>query len=165
MTLPISPSLSPPQANPPVYYLQARAALTLLSKGGAAADLVRQQLAVLHPQELGDLDEGTVERCYQTHAEALTKLCEGPTGAGVSRADALRLLLACQFNGFRSGLYCRLAMINHHCNPNCAKFTPDAGGPAALSEIVAVRDIEPGEEIVISCVAALSFTDPFLTQH
>eukprot|EP00038_Savillea_parva_P011564 m.198415 g.198415 ORF g.198415 m.198415 type:complete len:320 (-) comp20439_c0_seq1:77-1036(-) len=130
--------------------VQARSALAALAAGGPASETVRQQLAVLHPRQLSDLDSETVAKAYKTHEEALTKLCEGPHGSGLSRADALRLLLVCQFNGFHSGLYCRLAMINHMCQPNCVKFTPTDGSGNTESEIVAVQDIEPDEEITIS---------------
>ena len=43
-------------------------------------------------------------------------------------------------------MYFALAMVNHRCSPNCAKFAP-AGNTG--SEIVAITDIVAGEEVTI----------------
>jgi len=89
-------------------------------------DLVRKQLAALHPQTLSDLDPDVVERFREASKETVAMLLEGPHAGALdvtnalsvgadaasvtaddrgARADAaLRLLLVCQFNGFRSGL-------------------------------------------------------------
>ena len=46
--------------------------------------------------------------------------------AGMDTAELLRLTLVLQHNGFASGLYHRLSMINHSCAPNCLKISPPA---------------------------------------
>ncbi|KNC82544.1 hypothetical protein SARC_05171 [Sphaeroforma arctica JP610] len=75
---------------------------------------------------------------------------------GLNGTDALtRMLLALQFNGFASGLYLHLSIVNHSCNPNCVKTSglqlPEDNASAwGYSEIRAARDIRKGEELVIS---------------
>ena len=104
----------------PHQLLQAREALRALADAHGG-DLVRKRLAALHPQSLSDLDSDTVERFRESSAETVAKLLEGPhahalkaananaDGEGTAETDAdaaIRLLLVCQFNGFRSGLVC-----------------------------------------------------------
>jgi hypothetical protein len=66
--------------------------------------------------------------------------------------DDARLLvaLALQHNGFGSGLYLQLAMVNHACHaPNCIKTSP-TGATAWASELWTTRDVRAGEQLFIS---------------
>lgn len=69
-----------------------------------------------------------------------------------SEVDCARLLvaLALQHNGFGSGLYLQLAMVNHTCYaPNCIKTSP-TGATAWASELWTIRDVRAGEQLFIS---------------
>lgn len=69
-------------------------------------------------------------------------------GCSVTPPEVLRLALALQHNGFVSGLYTKLTLVNHACRPNCIKFSPTSGTGWA-SEIWATRAIAAGEEVTI----------------
>ena len=60
----------------------------------------------------------------------------------------IRALCALHFNGFVTGVYVNLAMINHSCVPNCVKWGARDGAP--YSEVRAARFIRAGEELTIS---------------
>lgn len=63
--------------------------------------------------------------------------------------EFIRTYLAFKHNGFRSGLYHALCMINHSCVANSIKFEPRKGSRGA-SEVWTTRDIQPNEEITIN---------------
>eukprot|EP01031_Cornospumella_fuschlensis_P026072 gene26072-31482_t len=67
----------------------------------------------------------------------------------ISTEEIYRLLLVLQHNAFDSGLYAYLSMFNHSCVPNCIKFSPTSKSRGA-SEIWTTRDVQAGEELVIS---------------
>jgi len=69
--------------------------------------------------------------------------------SGLDNHDVFfRLVCALHFNGFATGVYLHLAMINHSCAPNCVKWGARDG--IAHSEVRATRFIKAGEEITVS---------------
>lgn len=74
-------------------------------------------------------------------------------GALLNRTDVLRLFLSLRYNGLESGLYRHVAMLNHHCHPNCAKLMPE--GQQTYSEVRTTRVVEPGESLTISYVSRI----------
>jgi len=86
--------------------------------------------------------------------EARTFNIHNRDGSDLTANDILRILLALRYNGLESGLYCYVAMLNHHCRPNCVKFLPNAETesdlPANCSEVRTTRWIKVGESLTIS---------------
>jgi hypothetical protein len=112
---------------------------------------VLRDLRALHPRQLGEVDA--------EHLARLRKMYQGlyreVSAQAVARAtgledpdEFLRLVCAFHFNGFATGIYVHLAMINHSCAPNCVKWGARDG--IAHSEVRATRRIRKGEEITIS---------------
>jgi hypothetical protein len=102
----------------------------------------------LHPRSLENADEADRLRIADVWSiEAIEALCTS-VGGKVSRDDVLCLALALQHNGFNSGLYSRLALVNHSCRPNCIKFMPSSSTGWA-SEIWTTRLVLAGEELTI----------------
>lgn len=149
--------------------------LLLAPAGAPAAAALRLALTVLHPTSLecvGAADRAAVEAECRAECALLerevSEAAAGDEGAGESALESnahaylraaaaepdcmLRLMLTMRFNSFQSGLYFALAMVNHACRPNCAKFGPDAqrSRNADCSELVAIRDVLPDEELCIS---------------
>lgn len=52
-------------------------------------------------------------------------------GNNISEEEIVRIFLTLRHNGFSSGLYLSLCMINHSCLPNAIKFEPRAGSRGA----------------------------------
>ena len=102
--------------------------------------------AVLHPRDLNSIDSADIQRMKENWStEELLNLT---SSTGTSRDDVLRVALTLQHNGFASGLYHTLTMINHSCSPNCIKFAPQTSSNYA-SEIWTVRPVQKGEELTI----------------
>lgn len=105
-------------------------------------------LAQLHPVQLQHLSPEQRAEAEAQHAGLVPALMtEAMAPPGCTPEEALRLVLAVQFNAFDSGMYLALAMVNHGCRPNAAKFAPRAEGGG--SEIVAVEAISAGAELTI----------------
>ena len=102
--------------------------------------------SVLHPRDLDLVDPVDVQRVKENWSS--DELLNLTSSSGTPRDDVLRVALALQHNGFASGLYHTLTMINHSCSPNCIKFAPKASSRYA-SEIWTVRPIRMGEELTI----------------
>lgn len=96
----------------------------------------------LHPQHLKNTDPEELST-----ASAL--MDEVEVEGGVDKDEFLRVFLTLQHNGFESGLFGLLTMVNHSCDPNCIKFPPSSG-TAGYSEIWTTRNVEIGEELTIS---------------
>jgi hypothetical protein len=102
----------------------------------------------LHPRSMESADEADRLRIADVWSiEAIEALCTS-VGGKVSRDDVLCLALALQHNGFNSGLYSRLTLVNHSCRPNCIKFMPSSSTGWA-SEIWTTRPVLAGEELTI----------------
>lgn len=113
--------------------------------------------AHLHPRHVGDVpveEFRQVEEKYRELSPALKAEL-----SVVERDEVLRLYLVMQHNGFQSGLYWHLCMINHSCSPNCIKFEPRTGSRGA-SEVWTTTDVSAGEELLISYVAPLETSYP-----
>ena len=116
----------------------------------------------LHPKMLKDCDTEEIER-----AETLLgspTLNEIAHKVGVSQEEVLRVLLVLQHNGFGSGLYGVLTMLNHSCDPNCIKFPPSTGSSGA-SEVWTVRQIREGEELTICYCEPLEMTNESIREY
>lgn len=116
----------------------------------------------LHPKLLADCDEEEVE-----NAKALLDsncIEELSLKTGIEKEEILRVLLVLQHNGFGSGLYGVLTMLNHSCNPNCIKFPPSAGSSGA-SEIWTVKQVEKGEECTICYCEPLEMSKKSMEQY
>jgi hypothetical protein len=139
--------------------------ITLISRilNNREAHLVTQSL---HPQNLSDVTAEELAAALEGFSDepGLHQLLKD-----TQKEEIIRIYLALKHNGFGSGLYKDLCMVNHSCDPNCIKFEPRAGSRGA-SEIWTTRDIAAGEEITISyCSPIESLTIPMrsylLDQH
>jgi hypothetical protein len=97
----------------------------------------------LHPITLDNAYEDEI----QLATSQLTSFLEAIPDLN-QRNEILRIYLVLQHNGFQSGLYHILCMINHNCHPNCIKFEPRQGSRGA-SEVWSIRSIAKDEEITI----------------
>jgi SET domain len=122
--------------------------------------------STLHPQQLSSCVTEEIQRVQELISSDRQQ--EIATKSGLSKEEVVRVILVLQHNGFGSGLYGQLTMLNHSCNPNAIKFSPCAGSLGA-SEIWSVRSIAPGEEITISYCEPLEMTrqsvQEFLKSH
>jgi hypothetical protein len=78
--------------------------------------------------------------------------------------EIYRLLLVIKHNAFSSGLYHKLCMINHSCNPNCIKFEPRQGSRGA-SEVWTICPVKAGEEITISYTNPVELSSPSTQEY
>jgi hypothetical protein len=109
----------------------------------------------LHPLVLGDADADEIAAAREILSEDVdNSILED---SAKTTEDALRVLLTLQHNGFVSGLYQNLSLVNHSCNPNCIKFAPTASSLHA-SEIWTTRPVLAGEEITICYCSPLETT-------
>jgi hypothetical protein len=65
----------------------------------------------------------------------------------LDKSELLRLLCVLHFNGFGSGIYSHLAIVNHSCKPNCIKTYV---AKETCSHIYATEPIKAGTEITIN---------------
>lgn len=87
--------------------------------------------------------------------------------SGLGTTDILRMFLALRYNGLESGLYCHVAMINHHCQPNCVKFLPNSKESDLsenCSELRTTRLVKAGECLTISYMPKIA-SHAFRRQH
>lgn len=110
---------------------------------------------LLHPRELVDCDEFELAKARELLSSAA--VAEIVQNANLTDSEVIRVLLVLQHNGFGSGLYHSLTMLNHSCDPNAIKYSPSPGSFGA-SEIWTVRAIKEGEEITISYCEPLEMT-------
>lgn len=68
----------------------------------------------------------------------------------LNEKDILRLFIALRYNGLETGVYRHVAMLNHNCHPNCAKFLPQDNHP--YSEVRTTRSVSAGESLTISYI-------------
>jgi SET domain len=77
---------------------------------------------------------------------AKVKRLSNRDGTALDARDMVRLLLALRYNGFESGVYLHLAMLNHDSYPNSVKFVPTI----TYSEVRTTRHVRKGEALTIS---------------
>jgi hypothetical protein len=82
---------------------------------------------------------------------AKMKILVNRNGSTMEARDMVRLLLCLRYNGFESGIYLHLAMLNHSCYPNSVKFFPTG----SYSEVRTTRYVKCGEALTISYVPTI----------
>ena len=82
---------------------------------------------VLHPRSLVDCDEIELTKVREILSSSVVTRIAQVAGHIVDTDEVFRVVLVLQHNGFGSGLYRYLTMLNHSCNPNCVKYSPSAG--------------------------------------
>lgn len=100
----------------------------------------------LHPRVISDADNDDFQQAYELLGDE--KLEQLASSYGVSIEEVTRVLLTIQHNGFVSGYYKNLCMINHSCDPNSIKYSPKSGSKGA-SEVWTTRPVKKGEQITI----------------
>jgi hypothetical protein len=94
---------------------------------------VLSNVQLLHPVRLSDLTDEELSYFHKLFDHHIAAFLVDPQSVSMYRLNdlvpdvLLRLLVALQCNGFSSGLYLHLAIVNHACMPNCIKFTPASG--------------------------------------
>lgn len=101
---------------------------------------------ILYPSHVSDL------RSEELHDSAnllsVESISELSACLNVESSEIWRVVLVLKHNGFESGLYQALTMINHSCSPNCIKFPPSTSS-SNFSEVWTTREISEGEELTI----------------
>ena len=133
----------------------AERCLLKLASGSVELEIARivlKDLELLHPRSLEkDVEPERLKRLREAYAPLLREMNALPLGKALSlnvESVLLRALCALHFNGFVTGVYLHLAMINHSCVPNCVKWGARDG--VEHSEVRATRFIRTGEEITFS---------------
>lgn len=118
-------------------------------------ELAHQTTKTLHPTFLHNCEADEILRAQ--NLLGLEKINEIAESVSVSTNEVLRVLLVLQHNGFGSGLYGVLTMLNHSCSPNCIKFSPSTGSSGA-SEIWTIDEVQKGDELTICYCEPLEMT-------
>lgn len=108
-----------------------------------ADEVASRVFADLHPKHLTDVHIKEIDDARSIFGDKLLSLVAS------EQNEFIRIYLAFKHNGFRSGLYHALCMINHSCVANSIKFEPRKGSRGA-SEVWSTRDIQANEEITIN---------------
>jgi SET domain len=124
--------------------------------------LAHQTTKSLHPTVL--LNSETDEILRAQNLLGLEKINEIAEGVSVTADEVLRVLLVLQHNGFGSGLYGVLTMLNHSCSPNCIKFSPSTGSSGA-SEIWTIDEVQKGDELTICYCEPLEMTKESMQEY
>ncbi|KAG7384253.1 hypothetical protein PHYPSEUDO_002856 [Phytophthora pseudosyringae] len=112
---------------------------------------IMQHLGHLFPKQLSELPEELLAAGRQKYGPQVDELCRNFSGLALSHDRVLQNVFAMQCNAFDSGVFLYNAMLNHDCNPNCVKFTPEDAGPeGGVSEVRVARPIAKGEQLTIS---------------
>jgi hypothetical protein len=98
----------------------------------------------------------TLEKNFRDELPAFVDLAKlkglgNRNGTVINGRDLVRVLLALRYNGFESGVYLYLAMLNHDSYPNCVKFAATKD----YSEVRTTRKIRAGEALTISYLPAI----------
>jgi hypothetical protein len=116
------------------------------------AKIALEDLKLLHPRNISEIDDDrkrSLEPSCLWLMQELTTTSKYGKELGLTNPEILlRTLCTLHFNGFVTGVYIYLAMINHSCVPNCVKWGARDGQPH--SEVRATRFIRAGEEITLS---------------
>ncbi|KAH9260057.1 hypothetical protein BASA81_001829 [Batrachochytrium salamandrivorans] len=115
-----------------------------------------ENLQLLHPQSLDDISPSRLADLKRDYAGLLGEMQTLPSAVALGLDQEpvlLRHLAALHFNGFTTGVYLYLAMVNHSCAPNCIKWGARDG--VDHSEVRATRKIAKGEEITFSYLVPL----------
>lgn len=118
-------------------------------------ELAHRTTKSLHPTVLQNCESDEIFRAQ--NLLGLEKIHRIAETVGETTDEVLRVLLVLQHNGFGSGLYGVLTMLNHSCSPNCIKFSPGTGSSGA-SEIWTIDEVEKGDELTICYCEPLEMT-------
>jgi SET domain len=124
--------------------------------------LAHETTKSLHPTALLNCEADEISRAQ--NLLGLKKINEIAEGLSVTADEVLRVLLVLQHNGFGSGLYGVLTMLNHSCSPNCIKFSPCAGSSGA-SEIWTIDEVQKGDELTICYCEPLEMTKESMQEY
>ena len=119
-------------------------------------------IKTLHPINLTDCDGEEITRAEELIGR--DKIAGIAIKVSETNEEVLRVVLALQHNGFGSGLYGVLTMLNHSCSPNCVKFSPSTGSSSA-SEVWTVKQIEEGDELTICYCEPLEMTKESMREY
>lgn len=124
--------------------------------------IANETIKTLHPINLTDCDTEEIERAEELIGR--DKITGIALKVSETNEEVLRVVLALQHNGFGSGLYGVLTMLNHSCSPNCIKFSPSVGSSGA-SEVWTVKQIEENEELTICYSEPLEMTKESMREY
>lgn len=142
-------------SHPPDRDPAERFVLHLTNEKNALSRLERvaimENIKYLHPQSLHDITQEHLTFIKNRSAKLLSEMQTNTIAIdlNLNEADTLyRVICALHFNGFTTGVYLHLAMVNHSCCGNCVKWGVREG--VVHSEVRATRRILAGEEISFS---------------
>ncbi len=129
-------------------------------------DLAIDACAFMYPQNYDDADKEEIDRVRGIWGEEELSILSKEVNVPIH--ELIRRVLAVQHNGFNTGIYKWLAMINHSCQPNCIKFAPNNSSNWG-SEIWTTCAVKKGEELTWCYQTPLEMTrstlQNFLTIH
>ena len=105
----------------------------------------------LFPRQLNHVGAEEIAEVETLLVDSQTVVTKLITRLGVDRNEIIRLVLVLQHNGFESGLYRYLTILNHSCRPNCIKYAPSSSSFGA-SEIWTTEWVKKGDELFICYV-------------
>ena len=115
----------------------------------------------LHPLSLDDAQEGEADAMRKEHGERMVALLDKGEPKS-TESELVLLLLRLHHNGFASGLYTRLSIFNHSCDPNVIKFSTTSS-TAGASECWTTKPVGAGEVLRARfCVLSFACFRPFL---
>ena len=111
----------------------------------------------LHPLSLDTAEEGEADAMLEQHGPRMAALFEAQSEC-CSEQELVLLLLRLHHNGFASGLYTRLSIFNHSCEPNVIKFST-ASSTVGASECWTTRPVKAGEATTLTlCIVFFVLT-------
>jgi hypothetical protein len=119
----------------------------------------------LHPLSLVDAKPEEIRK-IKSFWNTSTSESEGNPNQITPSEEFIRVALVLQHNGFTSGLYKYLSLVNHSCLPNCIKFSPSLANKSNwkyISEIWSIQPIRAGEEITICYIERIEI--PYRTMR
>lgn len=125
-------------------------------------ELAHQTTRTLHPTVLHNCETDEIRRAQSLLS--LERINEIAESVSATTDEVLRVLLVLQHNGFGSGLYRVLTMLNHSCSPNCIKFSPSTGSSGA-SEIWTIDEVQKGDELTICYCEPLEMTKESMQEY
>ena len=140
------------------YRGMVMAGLCWIKRITSLQDSDKKQLLGLYHPPLSNLEKPTVEVVAKA-IDHLKKLCGGEVTADWKTLEIFLLIWAC--NSFEGGrIYAQISRINHDCNPN-AVVQADGN----TQRILAATDIAEGDEITISYLGILLYTETSVRQE